>query len=159
MTQALLLIFLIWAVLLVPLGVRRRQEHPRRTVDGFERAMDVLAGDNDHATEWKQQPVAGRVSALQHRRLQLFSAALRSTGVAGLVAVIFGGWLWVLFAVAVGLTAAYAGVLRQAKRQRDYADMVVRELQTYRGQVRPTGRARSKTPESRSVRLRSYRAQ
>lgn len=159
MTQALLLIFLIWAVLLVPLGVRRRQEHPQRTVNGFERAMDVLATERDSAALNGPQHVARRVSALQQRRLQLFFAALRSVGVAGLAALIFGGWLWLLFAATLALTGAYAAVLRQAKRQRDHADMVVRELQTYRGQTSTEAGGRTKLPESRTVRLRSYRAQ
>lgn len=121
--------------------------------------MDVLATERDSAALNGPQHVARRVSALQQRRLQLFFAALRSVGVAGLAALIFGGWLWLLFAATLALTGAYAAVLRQAKRQRDHADMVVRELQTYRGQTSTEAGGRTKLPESRTVRLRSYRAQ
>ncbi|MEX2532860.1 MAG: hypothetical protein WD360_02720 [Nitriliruptoraceae bacterium] len=159
MTQALLLIFLVWAVLLVPLGVRRRQEHPQRTVNGFERAMDVLAGDHDSVVGHEQQHVARRVSALKQRRLQLFSTAVRSVAVAGVAALIFGGWMWLLFAATIGLTVGYAAVLRQAKRQRDHAGIVVRELQTYRGDAGGPVAAKGSAQESRTVRLRSYRAQ
>ena len=159
MTQALLLIFLVWAVLLVPLGVRRRQEHPQRTVNGFEHAMDVLASESDPMTVPAQQHVARRVTALQQRRLQLFSAALRTAAVVFLAAVIFGGWIWFVFAGVSILTVSYATVLRQAKRQRDHAQMVVRELGTYRGSYGDTRVTRERTATSRTVRLRSYKAQ
>lgn len=157
MTQALLLIFLIWAVLLVPLGVRRRQEHPQRTVDGFGHAMDVLASDRDSVDAPAARNVARRVSALQHRRLQLFNAAIRSVVVAAVAAVIFGGWTWLMLTVAVTLTGTYAAVLRHAKRQRDYAQMVVRDLGAMSdGSER---NSRSEGTRSSTVRLRSYGVQ
>jgi len=156
-TQALLLVFLIWAVLLVPLGVRRRQEHPQRTVNGFERAMDVLANDQDN-TAPQGQHVARRVNALQQRRFKIFSAAVRTVGVAALAALIFGGWTWLVLVATVVLTGAYATVLRQAKQQRDHAELVVRELRT--GQLGQDGAVPVKRSahESRTVRLRSYGA-
>lgn len=160
MTQALLLIFLIWAVLLVPLGVRRRQEHPRRTVNGFEHAMDVLANEAESPTPLAARNVARRVSALQQRRLQLFLAALRGVGLTVVAAVIFGGWLWAVFAASSLLTAVYAAVLRHEKRQREYAQLVVRELGAVAQNAGGTPRKKGTDSEtSRTVRLRSYRAQ
>ena len=42
MNEALVLLVLIWAVLLVPSALRSRKASPHATVGGFERAMDVL---------------------------------------------------------------------------------------------------------------------
>lgn len=42
MTDALVLLVLVWAVLLLPGAVRSRRTSPHVTVGGFERAMDVL---------------------------------------------------------------------------------------------------------------------
>ena len=106
-----------------------------------------------------QQHVARRVTALQQRRLQLFSAALRTAAVVFLAAVIFGGWIWFVFVGVSILTVSYAAVLRQAKRQRDHAQMVVRELGTYRGIYGDNRVTRERTATSRTVRLRSYKAQ
>lgn len=153
-TQALLFLFLIWAVLLVPLGVRRRQVDPQRTVDGFERAMGVLARETNGAPP--QQHVARRVSALQQRRLQLFAAAVRGVAVTAVGAVVVGGWMWLVFAFTLATTAAYAAVLRQAKRQRERAAEVVRELQEYRTEPAAFGEDAALAAGSRSVRLKTY---
>ncbi len=42
MNEALVLLVLIWAALLVPSALRSRKSSPHATVGGFERAMDVL---------------------------------------------------------------------------------------------------------------------
>jgi fatty acid desaturase len=129
-------------------------------VNGFEHAMDVLANDGENVTQQSSRHVANRVSALQQRRLQFFSAAVRSAAVLAAAAVIFGGWMWLLFGFALILTGTYAAVLRHAKRQRDYAELVVRELGARRdGYRRPDVAKRAAAAESRTVKLRSYRAQ
>lgn len=153
MNEALVLLVLVWAAVLVMGAVRARNASPHATVGGFERAMEVLRneaggvshppgtvvsgaggwdrGDSssafDPATTWRssEDPVVAR-------RRSWFLRALAVTGVTFVVALIGGGRLWLVFLVSVLLTAGYATVLRHLKLQRDEARRVVRDLELRR---------------------------
>ena len=154
MNEALVLLVLVWAALLIPAAIRSRAASPHATVGGFERAMDVLrsqpqtvagsgagasgdpAGDRDLAPIASSAPSSAQSSAHMARgehpvivqRRTWFIRALAATGVALLLALVAGGWLWYLAGLATVLTAGYTFVLRRLKLQRDAAREVVREL-------------------------------
>jgi hypothetical protein len=156
----ILLLVLIWAGLLVPSAFRSRSSSPHVTVGGFERAMDVLRTDAEE-TNMGRTPTgrgllvpgdAGRIvqrpvtvdsnpppslasrqqNPVQARREAWFIRALASVAGTFVLGVVFGGWAWPLFVVAVAGTAAYVGVLRHFKLQRDEARRVVAELDLHR---------------------------
>jgi hypothetical protein len=155
----ILLLVLVWAGLLVPSAFRSRSTSPHVTVGGFERAMDVLRTDAEETNMGRtprgrgllvpgdagrivQRPFTGDTTApplasrqqnpVQARREVWFVRALASVGVTLVVAILFGAWAWPLFATAVAGTAAYVGVLRHLKLQRDEARRVVADLDLHR---------------------------
>lgn len=150
MNEALVLLVLVWAALLIPAAIRSRAASPHATVGGFERAMDVLrsqpqtfaasdvdtsgapAADRELAsvassTAPSPQAARGEDPVIVQRRTW-FIRALAATGVVLLLALVAGGWLWYLAGLVVALTAGYTVVLRHLKLQRDAAREVVREL-------------------------------
>lgn len=150
MNEALVLLVLVWAALLLPGALRSRNTSPHATVGGFERAMDVLRSEVRRPATGRQVMVPGDAGRIVERpntgeparrprrprasdpvvvrRLAWFLRCLAATGITLVVGVIAGGWLWLPFVVSAGLTAAYVAVLRHLKLQRDEADRVVREL-------------------------------
>ncbi len=65
---------------------------------------------------------------LTARRRSRFVRALIGSAATFVLAVVVGGWLWPLFLIVAGGTAAYATILRRLKLQRDEARQVVRSL-------------------------------
>ena len=165
MNQMLILLVLLWAVLLVPSAWRSRSaSSPHVTVEGFERAMDVLRSsparsgkvgsrsllvpdDAQRIVDHADLPAAeAPTSAPRHReapaieaRRQWFVRALLASLVALVMAPVLGGAAWVVASLTWGATAAYAVLLRRWKLQRDEVRTVVREL----GSVRPAPAAAS----------------
>jgi hypothetical protein len=153
-SEALVLLVLLWAVLLVPGALRSRNASPHATVGGFERAMDVLRSDGRTVTRSGSRQLlvpgdAGRIVRrevdgalravpVRHedpivvQRRSWFLRGLVATGVALLLAVTVGGWLWLAFVAIAGTTGGYAALLRHLKVQRDEARRVVRELDLHR---------------------------
>ena len=149
--EALVLLALVWAALLVPAALRARAASPHATVGGFERAMDVLrseahaddqrtvaAGDPSGVPD-RQSGVATTSDAARApagrpedpviaRRRLWFVRALAASGATLLLAIIVGGWTWLPAIVIIAMTAGYTAVLRHLKLQRDAAREVVREL-------------------------------
>lgn len=151
MNEALVLLGLVWAALLVPNALRSRNASPHTTVGGFERAMDVLRSDPaagsgrqvlvpadagrivgrtdvSRSDSSRSPGVARRESVLIARRRSWFVRALAATWTTLLLALALGGWLWLLFVLAAAPTAAFVVVLRRWKLQRDEARQVVHEL-------------------------------
>lgn len=156
MNEALLLLVLGWAALVVPRAVRSRNASPHATVGGFERAMDVLRSDargssgsrrvfvpgdagriveRESATSSRVEPVRVRSEdPVVARRRSWFVRTVAATVVTLLLALIGGGgWLWLPFLISAPLTGGYVAVLRHLKLQRDEARRVVRELELHRG--------------------------
>jgi hypothetical protein len=152
-SQALLVLVLVWAGLLVPGALRSRNASPHATVGGFQRAMDVLRSDARTSSEGRQILVPGEASSSVQRlgtvgdaagphrsrasdpviarRLMWFQRGLAATGITLLIALVAGGWLWLPFVVSGGLTAVYVAILRHLKLQRDEARRVVSDLDLY----------------------------
>jgi hypothetical protein len=154
MNEALVLLVLVWAGLLVPGVLRSRNASPHATVGGFERAMDVLRSDARGTKGGRQVLVprdAGRIverpgmvgdagrgphrsrgaGPVVARRLIWFLRCLVASVVTFVVAVVAGGWFWLPFVVSAGLTTVYVAVLRHLKLQRDEARRVVSDLDLY----------------------------
>lgn len=148
--DALVLLTLVWAVLLIPSALRSRRASPHATVGGFERAMNVLRA-TPRATAGRQLLVpddAGRIVGPPHhesgslrsdtmttredpliaRRRRNFYRASIATLVTLVAAVVLGGWAWPVFALVAAGTVSYVAILRRLKLQRDEARRVVREL-------------------------------
>ncbi len=146
MNEALVLLALVWAALLVPAALRARAASPHATVGGFERAMDVLrseahadrardtrGADDAPATSDRPSDVAEAQARRPEdpvivRRRLWFVRGLAATGATLVLAVIVGGWTWLPAIVITLVTAGYVAVLRHLKLQRDAAREVVREL-------------------------------
>ena len=128
--NALLLLVLVWAVMVVPTALRSRERSPHATVGGFERAMNVLRGEpGGRVVDADGRPidVVGpvvrsrldpRTRRLMERRRARFTRLVLVTLAAAAAAAAIGGASWSVPAVALGLTSAYAVVLRRAKVQR-----------------------------------------
>lgn len=155
MNEALVLLVLVWAVLLLPSAIRSRNASPHATVGGFERAMDVLRNSpTPRADRGTGRPVmvpgdAGRIVAGQAhhgvtptpvrsedpvmaRRRSWFVRLLTLNGGLFLIALVGSGWLWWPFVLSVVVTAGYVAVLRHLKLQADQARAVVRSLDAAR---------------------------
>lgn len=154
MNEALILLVLVWAVLLVPSALRSRSaSSPHVTVEGFERAMDVLRSspsrpgkvgsrsllvpdDAQRIVDHADPPATDAPArAPRHRedpaveiRRQWFVRALLATAVSVVLAPFLGGAAWVLAGLALVGTVSYAVLLRRWKLQRDEVRSVVREL-------------------------------
>jgi len=148
--EALVVLVLVWAGLLVPGALRSRDASPHATVGGFEHAMSVLRSDARGTSGARRVLVPGESSRIMQgsglvggpggpnrlrgsdpvttRRLIWFRRFLVVSGVTFLVALVAGGWFWFPFAISVALTGAYVAVLRHLKLQRDEARRVVSEL-------------------------------
>jgi hypothetical protein len=149
-SEALVLLVLLWAVLLVPGALRSRNSSPHATVGGFERAMAVLRNEGRgtaHGAErqllvpWDAGRIVGREVdptvrsvPIRHedpivvQRRGWFTRAVGATGVALVLAVVLGGWMWLPFGLTALLTGGYVALLRHLKVQRDEARRVVRAL-------------------------------
>jgi hypothetical protein len=151
--EALVLLLLVWAGMLVPSALRSRNASPHVTVGGFERAMESLRNEARTSTTGRAVFVpgdAGRIvsravdpgdpkplrpradGGMVARRRMWFERALAASLVTVLLAVAFGGWLWAPAVLTVAITVAYAAVLRRLKLQRDEARRVVRDLELHR---------------------------
>lgn len=161
MSEAVVLLGLVWAVVLLPGLIRDRRTSLHSTVGGFERAMDVLrpptspaghgAGDRAlmvpaeadrivarETAAVPRAPRTGREDPLIVRRRAAFTRLLVATGITVVAAVFLGGVLWPLLLVMGVVTATYAALLRHFKLQRDEARRVVRDLEPERSR-RPRG--------------------
>lgn len=132
--NALVLLVLAWAVLLLPGALRSRGRSPRSTVGGFERAMSVLRGDEGGVVVVPGSPaaraaahVAERRRVLQRRRAWFLRLA-GMTVATGVLAVLTGGWAWGVFVATAGATVVYTAVLRRLKVQHDEARRTVGPL-------------------------------
>lgn len=152
-SEALVVLVLVWAGLLVPGALRSRDTSPHATVGGFARAMDVLRNDARDGSGDRQILVPGDASRMTQRlgtvgeplgphrprgsdpvvarRLMWFRRGLAATGITLLIALFAGGWLWLPFVVSAGLTVIYVAILRHLKLQRDEARRVVSDLDLY----------------------------
>ncbi len=150
MTDAVVLLALVWAALLIPSALRSRRASPHATVGGFERAMEVLRTESrgtigrqllvpadagrivgHHTVEpgsTRSTTMPSREDPIIVRRRTNFLRALIATGATLVLAAVFGGWLWPVFAVVAAGTGGYVAILRHLKLQRDEARRVVREL-------------------------------
>ena len=134
--NALVLLVLAWAVLLLPGALRSRGRSPRSTVGGFERAMSVLRGDEggvvvvpgtSTSAARTAAHVAERRRILQRRR-SWFLRLAGMTVVTGVLAAVTGGWAWGVFVATSGATVVYTAVLRRLKVQQDEARRTVGPL-------------------------------
>jgi hypothetical protein len=144
--EAIVLLVLLWAVVLVPGAIRsRNRTSPHATVGGFERAMDVLRTKPGTGRELLVPGDAGRIvtrdvnreeprgpyrreDPVTQRRRSWFVRLLAGAGASFLLAVVFGGWLWMPFVMVVLVAGGYTALLRHLKLQRDEARRVVREI-------------------------------
>lgn len=153
MNEAIVLLLLLWAVLLVPGALRSRNSSPHTTVGGFERAMDVLRAKPGQGRELMVPSDAGRIvghaearpagdmtshrdegrpprgeDPVVARRRSWFLRLLAGTGGSFVLVLAFGGWMWLPFTALVLVTVGYTALLRHLKLQRDQARQVVRGL-------------------------------
>lgn len=78
MTDPLVLLVMVWAVLLVPGAFRSRNASPHVTVGGFERAMNVLSGGaRNGGRELLVPSDAGRI--VDHRPVTTSTVATRTS--------------------------------------------------------------------------------
>lgn len=176
MNEAIVLLVLLWAVVLVPGAVRSRRTSPHHTVGGFERAMDVLRNKPSVGRELLVPRDAGRIvtrevnrseptgpyrreDPVTLRRRSWFVRLLAGTGATFLLAVVFGGWLWLPFVAALLVSGGYIALLRHLKLQRDEARRVVREIDLRDGEEEAVGRtAEPVAAGGGAVRLRRWDA-
>jgi hypothetical protein len=158
--EAIVLLLLLWAVLLLPGALRSRNSSPHTTVGGFSRAMDVLRTKPGQGRELMvpgdagrivtqglsrdaAEPAAGRDTRaaayaprgedpVVARRRSWFLRLVVATAVGLPLVVAFGGWLWLPFTMLVLVTGGYVVLLRRLKLQHDQARRVVRELALHR---------------------------
>lgn len=173
MSDALVVLVLLWAALLIPSALRSRTGSPHVTVGGFERAMDVLKTPAQRSTgrELLVPGDAGRIvdhvgidPAEEPRpfrredprveaRRTWFLRLLAGTGVSVVLAVVFGGALWAVAILSLLATGAYVALLRRWKLQADQVRSVVRKLESDApGRQVPVGAAVGES----SVRLRRW---
>jgi hypothetical protein len=139
--NALLLLVLVWAVMVVPTALRSRERSPHATVGGFERAMNVLRGESGaQVVDADGRPldlyagpvVRSRLDARTRRLMELrrvrFTRLVVVTFLAVVVASMLGGAAWSAPAVVAAVTLGYATVLRRAKLQRVEARRMVASL-------------------------------
>jgi hypothetical protein len=148
-SEALVLLVILWAAAMVPSAVRARNASPHVTVGGFERAMEVLRNEQ-RATPGRRvmvpadperivqravrapSPGPGRRFRREDpriaRRRAWFERLLVVSVAAIAVGLVLGGWYWFLTGVVVSATLGYTIRLRRLKVQRDEARRVVREF-------------------------------
>jgi uncharacterized membrane protein len=153
--EAIVLLLLLWAVLLLPGALRSRNTSPHTTVGGFERAMAVLRnkpsqgrqlmvpGDAGRiVTHGLSRPardeagalVAGGEDPVVSRRRTWFLRLVGGTAGTFLLSLALGGWMWLLFVSLLLVTGGYIALLRHLKLQHDQARRVVRDLEMRRAQ-------------------------
>lgn len=140
--NALLVLVLVWAVMVVPTALRSRERSPRATVGGFERAMNVLRGDGGAVVDADGMPillddprrpvVRSRLDRstqrlMARRRTRFTRLVVASLGSIALGAFL-GGLAWTVTATVVATTATYTALLRRAKVQRVQARRSVAAL-------------------------------
>lgn len=149
MNEALILLVLLWAVLLVPSALRgRTSASPHVTVGGFTRAMEVLRavptddaegrpvlvpkGAADRIVE--TETIDGVVTRPEHEDPQVtarrvwFVRLIAGTVASFVLAAIFGGATWSIAVLAAVVTGGYVALLRRWKLQRDQVRSVVRTV-------------------------------
>jgi hypothetical protein len=173
--EALVLLVLLWAALLIPSALRSRTGSPHATVGGFERAMDVLKTPS-HRSGGRQLLVPGdagrivdhvgiapaeetrayrREDPLVQTRRTWFLRLLAGTALSVVLAVLFGGVLWAAAGLSIVATGSYVALLRRWKLQADQVRTVVRQLEADVPTERvPVGAAVGES----SVRLRRWDA-
>lgn len=151
MSEALVLLVILWAAALVPSAVRARNASPHVTVGGFERAMDVLRSEQ-RTPPGRRVMVPGDPERIVQRAVRAPSPSpddggrfrredprvarrrawferLLVASVASMALGLFpGGWFWLVPAVVVGVTIGFTVRLRRLKVQADEARRVVREF-------------------------------
>jgi hypothetical protein len=139
----------LWASILLPGALRtRRDASPMNSIDQFERRMEMLAPDRLAGRTLGQRPPSGRhvmvlddavavtragtsagtrARTLRRRRAMLvrLAAAVASTG---LLAVVVGGPMNLLFAASFAVTGGYVAVLAQLRSREVDTRRVVRRL-------------------------------
>jgi hypothetical protein len=182
--EALGMLVLLWAALLVPSALRSRTGSPHATVGGFERAMDVLKtsprsapkgagrqllvpGDAgrivDHAdiaAAEEPKPYKREDPRVEARRVWFLRLVVGTVASIAL-AIGFGGLLWAVALLSLAATTAYVVLLRRWKLQADQVRSVVRRLEAETATQRepervPVGAAVG--AEAGSVRLRRWDA-
>jgi hypothetical protein len=161
--EALVLLVLLWAALLVPSALRSRTGSPHQTVGGFERAMDVLRSQPQSGSHGRQLLVPGDASRIvdhagieaveepkpykredprvEARRIW-FLRLVTGTVVSLALATAFGGVLWVVALLSAAATGTYVALLRRWKLQADEVRSVVRKLEAESAEHRvPVGAA------------------
>lgn len=149
MNDALVLLVLLWAALLVPSALRSRTGSPHATVGGFERAMDVLKSPS-HRSGGRQLLVPGDASRIVDHvgiapveqtlpykredprvlaRRTWFTRLVLASVVSVVLAVVVGGLVWAAAAACLGATGVYIALLRRWKVQEDQVRSVVRRLE------------------------------
>jgi hypothetical protein len=150
-TDALVVLVLLWAALLIPSALRSRTGSPHVTVGGFERAMDVLKTPAQRSTGREllvpgdagrivdhvgidpaedPRPVRREDPRVEARRTW-FLRLLAGTGVSVALAVVFGGaLLWAVAILSLLATGTYVALLRRWKLQADQVRSVVRKLES-----------------------------
>jgi hypothetical protein len=186
--EALGMLVLLWAALLVPSALRSRTGSPHATVGGFERAMDVLKsspkgapkssgrGDGrrllvpgdagrivDHAgieAAEEPKPYKREDPRVEARRIW-FLRLVTGTVASIVLAFVFGGLLWAVALLSLAATSAYVVLLRRWKLQADQVRSVVRRLEAETAQEREPQRVpvgAAVGAEPGSVRLRRWDA-
>jgi hypothetical protein len=182
--EALVLLVLLWAALLVPSALRSRTGSPHATVGGFERAMDVLKtsprsaptgagrqllvpGDAgrivDHdgiAAAEEPKPYKREDPRVEARRVW-FLRLIAGTVASVALAIGFGGLVWAVALLSLAATTVYVVLLRRWKLQADQVRSVVRRLEAETATQRepehvPVGAAVG--AEAGNVRLRRWDA-
>lgn len=152
-----MLLGLAWATMLVPAAVRARNGSPKVTIEGFERAMDVLRSETNSSNGRSVAPgrrvlVPRDAERIVERTIETrpvtrvrrpprgdgrmalrrawFERLLALLVLSLAVAVFVGGWAWVGVGLVGVVTIGYAVLLRRLKLQRDQARHVLRSLRT-----------------------------
>jgi len=144
--QALIAVLVVlWAVVLLPGAIRARRRSTMNTVDGFEKAMDLLkppvgrqvlsvkqapqlSGLFPVVTEGGLPTGQARVSPVTARRRRNLLVLAGASGFTFLLGLLGGGAFWALCLVAAAALGSYVAWLRNLRLQRLRADEIVSEL-------------------------------
>lgn len=143
----------LWASILAPRALRAwRQARPMVSVDSFERRMSVLSSARSTRPAERRDmlaparptdsgPAARQARVAARRRTVLATLAVATVNLAA-AALLFGGALWVPFALAVLALGGYVALLARLQARRMEARRTVRRLD--RGPARPVARGHAR---------------